>query len=121
MDRRHKKLYVRGRTCVNCQTRIQKELRQTEGILYARVSYNNGTADVEYDADRISLDEIVNVIERMNYRVLSGAERKKKDIARAFYMLAIKLLRRVSRGVAVHSQWFCRMLYKDIVYYMTGV
>ncbi len=91
MDRRRKKLYVRGMTCVNCQTRIQKELRQTEGILYARVSYNNGTADVEYDADRILLDEIVNVIERMNYRVLSGAERKKKDIARAFYMLAIIL------------------------------
>lgn len=90
-DGKHIKLYIRGMTCVNCQIRIQKQLKQTEGIIDASVSYDNGTADIEYDERKISLDTITNIIERMDYRVLSEAERKKKDIIRTFCLLIIIL------------------------------
>ncbi|MDR1046817.1 MAG: heavy-metal-associated domain-containing protein, partial [Treponema sp.] len=35
---------IGGMSCVNCQNRIEKQLKSTEGIEEASVSYNTGTA-----------------------------------------------------------------------------
>ena len=43
----HKKvLAIYGMTCINCQNRIENELKHTEGIYTAKVSYSRGIAEI---------------------------------------------------------------------------
>lgn len=72
MDENNKKirLHISGMICVNCQNKIEKELKHTEGVISASVSYNNGMADIVYDEGVISLEKIIGVIEYMDYEVV---------------------------------------------------
>ena len=56
-------------SCINCQNRIEKALKKAKGIKEAAVSYEKGTAEISYDADRISLQEIETVIRAAGYEV----------------------------------------------------
>ena len=51
-------LSIDGMTCVNCQNKIEKALEEKKGILDASVSYSKGTADIVYDENLISLDQV---------------------------------------------------------------
>jgi sulfite exporter TauE/SafE/copper chaperone CopZ len=59
-------------TCVNCQSRIEKTLRGTPGIVAATVDYNTGAAVVSYHGETITIQEITSIIERLDYRVHTG-------------------------------------------------
>ena len=65
-----KKLRISGMTCVQCQNKIEKTLRGTDGIGKASVSYTKGTADITCDAEKLSLRDIKRIIEKMDYQVL---------------------------------------------------
>jgi sulfite exporter TauE/SafE/copper chaperone CopZ len=65
-------LRIGGMTCVACQSKIERTLRSTAGVASAEASYSAGTAAVVYDADVVTLWEITAVIERLDYRVLTG-------------------------------------------------
>lgn len=67
-----KRLRIADMTCVNCQNKIQKKLRNTAGIKKADVSYNSRTAVITYDADIISLRDIISVIKRLDYDVVEN-------------------------------------------------
>ena len=69
MEVKHKIIAIDGMTCINCQHKIESKLSKTRGIKRVRVSYNRGTADVTYDADRISLKQINRIIEQLGYSV----------------------------------------------------
>ena len=69
-----KTLRIGGMTCVSCQNKIEKKLRNTAGIESADVSYNEGTAVVTYDADIVTLQDIEALIGTLDYEVL--AEKK---------------------------------------------
>ena len=56
-------------SCINCQNRIEKALKKAKGIKEAAVSYEKGTAEISYDADSISLQEIETVIRAAGYEV----------------------------------------------------
>lgn len=64
------RLNIDGMTCVNCQNKIEKTLNHTEGVISVSVSYNNATADIDYDKEKISLKEIIATIERLGYEVI---------------------------------------------------
>jgi len=55
---------------MHCQNKIEKQLRATAGIEEARVNYTAGTATVTYDPSVISLDDIENIIQGLDYEVL---------------------------------------------------
>ncbi len=63
-------LNIGGMTCVNCQNKIEKTLNRKEGVISASVSYNNATADIVYDEERIAMKEIIAVIESLGYEVI---------------------------------------------------
>jgi sulfite exporter TauE/SafE/copper chaperone CopZ len=65
----NKVLNMTGMTCVNCQNRIEKKLRETKGIKNVKVSFNRGTATVRFDSDAITIDEISDVIKAMDFEV----------------------------------------------------
>lgn len=80
---------IGGMTCVNCQNKIKKELNRTAGIVSAVVSYNNGSADIVYEKDKISPREIIAVIEHLGYEVLPEKGRQKPGMMKNVYILLI--------------------------------
>ncbi|MDR0819118.1 MAG: sulfite exporter TauE/SafE family protein, partial [Oscillospiraceae bacterium] len=86
---RTRKLRIGGMTCVNCQNKIEKKLRKTSGVLKAEVSYSAGNAVVTYNPDVVSLESITAVIEKLDYKVLTGAELPVPSASRAVGILVI--------------------------------
>ncbi len=67
-----KSLNIKGMTCVSCESRIERKLKATEGILDANISYTKGTGNVSYDTGIINLDEILKIIGRMGYSAVEA-------------------------------------------------
>lgn len=82
-------LHIGGMTCINCQNKIEEELRRTDGIVKAGVSYQKGMADIVYDAGRISPEEIIAVIEKLDYKVLREEKRQETDLPGTVCMLVV--------------------------------
>ena len=71
-----KVLLIEGMTCSNCQNRIEQALRNTAGISKVNVSYNNGQAEVEFDKEILTLEQIIHIIQDLDYTVV---QRRKID------------------------------------------
>ena len=89
MERRQ--LYINGMTCINCQKRIENCLRKRVEIKEAEVSYETGMAEILYDADKITLKEIIRIINDLGYDAKSEANSRKDIALRAVQELAIIL------------------------------
>ena len=85
-----KTLRIGGMTCVSCQNKIEKRLRNTAGVESADVSYNQGTAVVAFDTDLITLKDIETIIGALDYEVLAD-ERPATNGKRAAAILIIVL------------------------------
>lgn len=86
---KHIKLQIGGMTCIHCQSRIEQRLRATGGVVSAAVSYQTGDARISYDADRISYQDIIAVIEQLDYQVLPEKGGVKPDFVRMVSTLII--------------------------------
>ena len=86
---KHEKLYISGMTCINCQTRITAALNKCSGITEVSVRYENGTAEFFYDPKKISLDQIVTIMNNLGYEVSMQNASKKKNIQKAVREIAI--------------------------------
>lgn len=73
---RTRKLRIGGMTCISCQNKIEKKLRNTAGIEKVEVSYSTGTASVTFDTDIISYKSITGIIENLGYSVLEDQQRQ---------------------------------------------
>lgn len=86
---RTKKLRIGGMTCISCQNKIEKKLRNTAGIEKAEVSYNAGTALVTFDTDIISYQSITGIIDNLGYSVITEQGQERKDTSRTVGILMI--------------------------------
>ena len=86
---RTKKLRIGGMTCISCQNKIEKKLRNTAGIEKAEVSYNAGTALVTFDTDIISYQSITGIIDNLGYSVITEQGKERKDTSRTVGILMI--------------------------------
>lgn len=58
---------VEGMSCaMGCANTIEKTLLKTEGVVSASVNFEEGTADIEFDPEVISKEEILTAIEAVN-------------------------------------------------------
>lgn len=67
-DERRVTLRVEGMRCGHCATSLADGLRQVDGVLEARVSYDEHRAWVRYDAARITLERLIEAVEELGYR-----------------------------------------------------
>ncbi len=84
-----KSLNIGGMTCVGCQNTIERALRQQYGVVKVKVDYRAGKAEIDYDADAISPEEIVRTIEDLGYQALPEGGHPKTHYRRALGMLLI--------------------------------
>ena len=76
---KHLHLKIGGMTCVNCQNKIEQGLMARQGVLAASVSYAKGTAEIKYDESEISRQEIIRVIEDLDYEILQSGQAQAPD------------------------------------------
>ena len=89
MNISRKRLYIGGMTCVNCQNKIEQVLKKTPGVESAKVSYQKGTADIAFDLDWVTLEELRQVIREAGYEVLLEPAVRKPDFGRTATLLIL--------------------------------
>lgn len=62
-------LPVSGMSCASCVAKIEKALKNTEGVTSARVNLAAGRAAIAYDPSRVGLTDLASTVEGLGYRV----------------------------------------------------
>lgn len=65
-------LKIRGMSCVSCENRIERTLKNKKGIANVIVSYAKENALVTYDPEQIDITEIIKMIADLGYGAASG-------------------------------------------------
>jgi P-type Cu+ transporter len=62
---------ITGMTCASCATRIEKKIKEMEGVAKATVNFALETIAVEYDDSQIETGDMVNAVKKMGYELIS--------------------------------------------------
>jgi copper chaperone len=60
-------LKVTGMTCGHCQKSVEKALEKVRGVYGAVVDLQNGTAEVDFDDDAATVDELTDAVAQAGY------------------------------------------------------
>ena len=82
-------LNIAGMTCVNCEYKIRKMVSSADGVSRAAANYNRGTADIVYEDTRISREQIIALIEKLDYRVIQSGKAAAPHFANVAAILAV--------------------------------
>ena len=58
---------IEGMTCAGCAASVQAALEQQPGVASAEVDFGDKTARVEYDASRVSINQLVAVVQNLGF------------------------------------------------------
>ena len=58
---------IDGMTCGGCSAAIRLAVKKMDGVEDVKVSHDDGSATVMYDAEKVSTDAIVEVIEKQGF------------------------------------------------------
>ncbi len=64
-----KTFLIDGMTCVSCENRIRHKLLKTPGVETAEVSYSKGMAIVTFQSERITVEQVEQSIEALDYKI----------------------------------------------------
>lgn len=62
-------LRIEGMHCTGCSARLQKVLSNLDGVSNAEVSFEKGMANIEFNKEIITVDEIKNAIVDSGFEV----------------------------------------------------
>mgnify|MGYP004632901813 FL=1 len=62
-------LKIEGMHCTGCSARLQKVLSNLDGVSNAEVSFEKGMANIEFNKEIVTLDEIKNAIVDSGFEV----------------------------------------------------
>ncbi|MCK5671393.1 heavy-metal-associated domain-containing protein, partial [Candidatus Bathyarchaeota archaeon] len=71
---------VKGMHCATCALSISKGLFKKDGVSKADVNYGTEKAVVEYDPEKISLEEIGEVIRELEYEPVLPTDEKEVEV-----------------------------------------
>ncbi|MGB5824553.1 MAG: sulfite exporter TauE/SafE family protein [Proteocatella sp.] len=98
---------IDGMTCNGCEQRIESRLGKIPAIKSVKAEYATGTASVAYNADEISSEEIVKILEKMGYstgKVDSAAKFKEIGFI-SFIMIGIYMLSKASGLLNIFNEF----------------
>ena len=89
-----KTIAVLGMMCAVCAANVERKLNGLEGVRQASVNLPGRTVLVEYDAERISLQQMKDALAGIGYDMVIEEDRNVEAIERnAFRLLRRKVLR----------------------------
>lgn len=72
-------LKITGMSCAGCASHIHSALSKTAGIISDEVKYPGDIAIIKYDASKITVEEIIKVVEKAGYKAAVQKEKKEKN------------------------------------------
>ncbi len=63
-----KKLKIEGMHCTSCSMNIDFDLEDLEGVKKCQTSYAKQESDVEFDEEKIKLQQILDQVKKTGYR-----------------------------------------------------
>ncbi|MBP7072274.1 MAG: sulfite exporter TauE/SafE family protein [Clostridia bacterium] len=67
MSIKREKIKIYEMTCTSCENRVEKAVRQLEGIIYAKASYSGQYMEIEYDDELCSMNNIKDAVKNAGY------------------------------------------------------
>ena len=61
------KLKIEGMHCTSCAMNIDGELEDTEGVKQSNTNYAKQQTEVEFDPDRLTDNQIIELIKKVGY------------------------------------------------------
>jgi len=80
-----KTIAILGMMCAGCSARVEKKLNSIEGVGHAAVNLPARTALVEYDPQRVSLEQMRQELAAIGYDMVADDERNLEAIERQSY------------------------------------
>jgi copper chaperone CopZ/parvulin-like peptidyl-prolyl isomerase len=65
-------LKVEGMTCDACAISVETALKSVEGVKEAKASYKKGEAEVEYIEEKVTVDQMIEAINKIGYKASKG-------------------------------------------------
>jgi len=62
---------VLGITCASCVRKIETVLNKTNGVTEGTVNFATEKVTIEYDNDKLNLDEIKKIIKSIGYELIT--------------------------------------------------
>ncbi len=69
-------LRITGMTCAGCTNQIHNALSKTKGVIKNEVKYSGNVAIIKFNASKISVSELIKVIEKTGYKAEMEKEKK---------------------------------------------
>lgn len=106
---------IGGMTCAACAQSITQKLVKTQGVTKAQVNYGSHTAQIEFDSERISEEEIKKSVDELGYELVIAAEEDFAEIQATQEAEAYKNTKRNLIGSASLALpvWVLSMLFPD--------
>lgn len=84
---------IQGMTCTGCAMKIERLLKQMPGVQEVRVHYATGKAQIIYDADVVSAEEIAEKIQILGYEVVlqEGVDKRLQPVVQLAGALIVLL------------------------------
>lgn len=61
------KFKVTGMSCGHCQQKVERALKDNTGVYWAVVDLQDGVAEVDFDDDAVSSQQLIAAVERAGY------------------------------------------------------
>ena len=61
---------VLGITCASCVRKIETVLSKTSGVVSAAVNFATEKVTIEYDSNKVGLDELQKIIKNIGYELI---------------------------------------------------
>ncbi|MBL7206135.1 MAG: heavy-metal-associated domain-containing protein [Candidatus Aenigmarchaeota archaeon] len=62
-----KEISVKGMTCKNCSDKIEKELKETDGVKDVKIDLIKDTVTVKFDSEKVDIENIKSKIDGLGY------------------------------------------------------
>ena len=69
----HTVLRAEGFSCPSCVAKIEKQVGRLKGVENVKVHFASARIEVDHDAERISVDDLVAAIAKAGYRAAPSA------------------------------------------------
>lgn len=64
------KFNIEGMHCGSCAAGIQMVVQNIPGVLKASADYNTKSGEVEFDEEKVKLENIIKAIEELGYKAI---------------------------------------------------
>ena len=106
---------VGGMTCAACAQSITQKLEKTQGVSNAQVNYGNHTAHIDFDPDKVSVEDIKRSVDELGYELILADEEDFAEVQAEQEKKAYRNTKRNLVGAAALGLpvWILSMFFPD--------